>query len=247
MKHETERDQSYQPLSIVELESLKRLSSPAIANAIETFNIRRRDEGYMDSSIKCIFPDLGPIVGYACTAQVSAKNPPTAQEEENRYGYLQSIKKMKTPRIPVVQDIDQPIVGGFWGEVNASLHKALGCVGTITNGAVRDLDEARQLGYHFFASGIIVSHAYVHVTSYSVPVKVGELEVSPGDLLHADKNGVVKIPMEIAGEVAEVAVAYTAKEAKLISFSNSSEFTVDRYIEFFREFRSKKKPEKQDT
>lgn len=247
LRHEIKGDQNSQQLSDAELESLKQFSSPTIANAIETFNNRRRDEGYMDSNIKCIFPDLGPIVGYACTAQVSARNPPTPQEEEKRYGYLQNIEKVNVPRIAVIQDVDQPINGAFWGEVNASLHKALGCVGTITNGAVRDLDEVHRLGYRFFASGIIASHAYVHITSYSVPVKVGGLEVGPGDLLYADKNGVVKIPSEIAREVVAAAVAYSAREAKLISFSNSSEFKLDRYIELFRQFRSKKEPERKDA
>lgn len=129
--------------------------------------------------------------------------------------------------------------------MNSSLHKALGCAGTITNGAVRDLDEVRNLGYHFFASGVIASHAYVHITDYDVPVRIGGLEINPGDLLHADKNGVVKIPKEIAKDVAKAAMAYSSKENKLISFSNSSEFDLDKYIELFREFRSRNK--KQDS
>lgn|SRR5487761_180921 len=232
----------FQLLTDTELTLLQRLPTPAIANAIETFAVRRRDEGYMDCSIKCIFPDLNPIVGYACTAQISAKNPPSGQKDENRYLYLRSIQSVPKPRIAVVEDLDRPlVVGTFWGEINSSLHKALGCVGTITNGAVRDLDEVHESRYQLFASGIIVSHAYVHITNYSVPVKVGGLVVNPGDLLHGDKNGVVKIPIEIAKEIAAVAAAYSAKERKLISFANSSQFELEHYIELFREFRSKGK------
>ena len=239
---ESSKNKLDEALTKDELEALRKLSSPAIANAIETFGIRRRNEGYMDSSIKCIFPEKGAMVGYAYTAQISAQNPPTAEEEENRYKYLEGFKEAKAPHIVVMEDIDDPaITGTFWGEVNSSLHKALDCIGTNTNGAVRDLDEVREMGYQLFASGIIVSHAYVHITSFSKPVRVGGLVVYPGDLLHADKNGVVQIPSQIAKQVADAAISYYSKENKLISFAESKNFNLPEYLELFREFRSSSK------
>lgn len=240
--NENRRIPQDQILTEAELEALRKLSSPAIANAIETFGIRRRNVGFMNSNIKCIFSEMEPIVGYAYTAQISANSPPTTEEEENRYKYLEGFRDARNPCIVVMEDIDDPaIVGTFWGEVNSSLHKALGCVGTITNGAVRDLDEVREMGYQFFASGIIVSHAYVHITSFSKPVKVGGLVVYPGDLLHADKNGVVQIPSQVAKQVAEAAISYYERENKLISFAKSRDFSLAEYLELFREFRSSSK------
>jgi regulator of RNase E activity RraA len=104
----------------------------------------------------------------------------------------------------VIQDVDPVPTGSFWGEVHASVHKALGCVATITNGGVRDLAEVKNLGFGYFASCVLVSHAYVHVEEFGCPVTFGGLTVHPGDLLHADQHGVILIPHEIAPELAQV-------------------------------------------
>jgi regulator of RNase E activity RraA len=107
------------------------------------------------------------------------------------------------PCIAVQQDVDDVPIGSFWGEVQVSTHKALGCSGVITNGGLRDLDEVQAMGFGYFASCVLVSHAYVHTIEFDMPVTVGGLVVRPGDLLHADKHGVVLIPEEIAPKIAE--------------------------------------------
>ena len=90
----------------------------------------------------------------------------------------------------VVEDLDDPPgLGSFWGEVNGNLHRALGCVGVVTNGGVRDLEEVQALRFHFFAQHISVSHAYVHIVEAGTPVRVGGSSVRPGDLLHGDRHG----------------------------------------------------------
>jgi regulator of RNase E activity RraA len=89
--------------------------------------------------------------------------------------------------------------------VNASLHKSLGSLGVITNGTVRDLEEVRRVGFHFFASGVQVSHGYAHLEDFDVPVEVFGMSVNPGDLLHADQHGAVVIPHEVAHAVAAAA------------------------------------------
>jgi 4-hydroxy-4-methyl-2-oxoglutarate aldolase len=99
----------------------------------------------------------------------------------------------------VVEDLDEPSgLGSLWGEVNANMHKAMGCVGCVTNGSVRDLDEVEPLGFHFFASHIAVSHAYVHIVEVGTPVRIGGLTVRPGDLLQGDRHGVINIPLDLA-------------------------------------------------
>ena len=104
--------------------------------------------------------------------------------------------KVPAPRVVVVEDLDEPSgVGSLWGEVNANMHKAMGCVGVVTNGSVRDLDEVEPLGFHFFAQHVRVSHSYVHIVEVGTPVRIGGLTVRPGDLLHGDKHGVTNIPV----------------------------------------------------
>src|SRR5206468_187305 len=122
----------------------------------------------------------------------------------------------------VVHDLDEPRgQGAQWGEVQANIHRALGCAGVITDGSVRDLDEVRALGFQFAAAHISVSHAYVHMVDFGLPIKVGGLWVKPGDLIHADQHGAVTIPAEIAPRIPEAVVKVEADERKIISLCKS--------------------------
>ena len=203
-------------LSKHQLEELRKFDSPTISNAIETFNVRPRTEGFMGPEIKCILQYEKPIVGYAATAIISSVKPPNSRQKEMYYDYYANVKKTPSPTFLVIQDLDPTPIGSFWGEVHATIHSALGCVGTITNGGVRDLDEVSQLGFGYFASCILVSHAYVHIVDYNCPVKVGGLTINPGDLLHADKHGVVLIPEEISQELAEACERVQLSEKPII-------------------------------
>jgi 4-hydroxy-4-methyl-2-oxoglutarate aldolase len=214
-----------------ELEALRRWPTCAISNAIELFNIKPRNEGFMLPEIKCAFPQMKPMIGYAATAVISADS-----SEGRRIPapeWWEVIRKIPEPRVAVLHDIDRPVIGSFWGEVNANIHKALGCVGTVTDGSVRDLDEVEELGFHFFSSCITVSHAYVHLLDVGAPVKVGGLVVKPGDLLMGDKHGVISIPLEIARDVPRAAQMMEDWERKVINFCKSKEFNVEGLKERF--------------
>jgi regulator of RNase E activity RraA len=127
--------------------------------------------------------------------------------------------------VVVVEDLDDPPAhGAMWGEVNASVFTALGCVGAVTNGSVRDLDEVRAIGFHFFAGGAGVSHAYQRLVTVGQPVTVGGLRIAPGDLIHADKHGVLLVPQEIAAELPEAARKVIEREQELIRWLRSPEF-----------------------
>lgn len=214
-------------LTAAQLAALARLNSPTISNAIEPFNLRPRSQGFMAGDIKCIFPEMGPMAGYAATATISARQPAGPEARGKPYEHWKAILRVPAPRIVVVQDLDEPpCLGSLWGEVNANIHKALGCIGTITDGGVRDLDEVRALGgFHFFAKAVIPSHAYVHIVDTGVPVTVGGLTVRPGDLLHADQHGVVLVPHEIARELVKSNERLAEREAKIIAYCQSSGFT----------------------
>lgn len=219
-------------LSPEQLEELRKISTPTISNAIETFDVRPRNEGFMNNEIKCILPELGAVVGYAATGTYLASTPATEDDEGMDRELWRHVLAVPVPRIVVVQDIDDPpCIGSLWGEVNGTVFKALGCAGTITNGGVRDLDEVRAMGFHFFASCVIPSHAYVHVVEAGKPVSVGGLTVHPGDLLHADQHGVVVIPHEIAADVAARGRDVEAGERTMIDFFRSPDFSPDKVID----------------
>lgn len=208
-----------------ELESLRRWSTCAISNGIELFNIRPRNEGYMLHEMKCIFPELGAMIGYAVTAVISADSPEGRRIQPS--DWWEMILKIPEPRVVVIHDIDHPVVGSFWGEVNANIHRALGCIGTVTDGSVRDLDEVREMGFHFFSSCVTVSHAYVHLVEIGIPVKVGGLVVKSGDLILGDKHGVISIPLEIARDVPKAAQLVEDWERPVINYCKSKDFTIE--------------------
>ena len=208
------------------LAALRRLSTPTVSNAIELFNVRPRNEGFLSPDIRCLFPDFGVMVGHAVTLRFAAEQP--AARPGSRYESWKYILGIPEPRVLVLQDLDQPPgAGAYLGEVMATIHRRLGCIGAVTNGFVRDLDEVRPLGFHFFAAGVCVSHAYVHLVDFGTPVKVGGRIVRPGDLLHADKHGVLVVPKEIADKIPEAAAQVAEREQRLIAHCNAPDFSIE--------------------
>jgi 4-hydroxy-4-methyl-2-oxoglutarate aldolase len=216
------------PLDHDVLRMLQTIPTPAIANGIEVFDIRPRSEGFMSAEIACILPSLGTMVGYAATAKIRAADKPAEGVAVPRRQMWEHILSIPGPRVVVIEDLDDPPVGSFWGEVNANIHRALGCVGTVTNGGVRDLDEVEALGFHFFAGQVQVSHAYVHVVEVGTPVNVGGLTVEPGQLLHGDKHGICEIPLEIADRLYDGVKQVEERERKIIEVCQRPGFTLDK-------------------
>lgn len=226
------------PLSPDVLATLRTYSTPTLANAVEIFNVRPRTAGFMTSEIRCLFPELGPMVGYAFTATCRATVPPPPEAGALRFAMWRALEEVPPPRVVVIQDLDTPPgIGAYWGEVQSSIHRALGCVGAVTNGSVRDLDEVRALGFHFFAAHVAVSHAYVHLVDFGKPVEVGGLTVRPGDLLHGDQHGVLSIPLEIAERLEDGVAQVERVEREIISYCQSPQFTREGLEALYRRLR----------
>jgi 4-hydroxy-4-methyl-2-oxoglutarate aldolase len=220
------------------IEALRKISSPSVANAIETFKLRPRNQGQMSSEIRALFPDLGPLVGYAVPALIRAEPEPQANHRASTFGWWDYVLSIPAPRVIVVHDLDEPRgQGAQWGEVQANIHRALGCVGVVTDGSVRDLDEVRALGFQFAAAHVSVSHAYVHMVDFGLPIKVGGLWVKPGDLIHADHHGVVTIPQDIAARIPEAVAAVEADERKIIKVCQASDFSADKLKALYGQIR----------
>jgi 4-hydroxy-4-methyl-2-oxoglutarate aldolase len=220
-----------QPLPASVLEALRAYNAPTISNAIELFDVRPRNEGFMDGSIRCVFPHMASFVGYAVTAKIRAAAPPGPEVKVTVRDMYAHILSIPAPRVIVVQDLDDPpCVGSLWGEVNGNVHKALGCVAVVTDGGVRDLDEVEALGLPLFAREVIVSHAYVHLVEVGTPVTVGGLTVTPGDLLHGDKHGVIAVPHETAARIPDAVKALEDYERGIISACQSPDFSVEKLL-----------------
>jgi 4-hydroxy-4-methyl-2-oxoglutarate aldolase len=209
-----------------QLEALRRIPSPTIANAIETFQIRPRGEGVSDTRIRCQFPEFGVLLGYACTATIVSGKPAPKKRRVSRTDYWAYTQQFAGPKISVIQDLSDVPGGAYWGEVNASIHLALGSRGVVTNGSVRDLDEVRATGFHMFSSGVSVSHGFAHLEDFQLPVTIFGMKVHPGDLVHADRHGAVVIPKEIAREVAKAASEIDHAERKMLNLCRSKAFSI---------------------
>lgn len=222
------------------LEQLAKFDTPTICNVIELFDIRPRNQGYMNGRVRSNFPELPPAVGFACTAQFRSDAPPVGGDAYGSIGQqLDQFGSLPGPAMVVFQDVDDPPVAAVFGEVMCSTYQAYGSVGLITNGAGRDVEQVRALKYPVFTGSTICSHGYCHMLHLGLPVRVGGLMVNQGDLLHADANGVTNIPLEIASEVADVAGEFVAAEALMLDYVKSpGAKTVARFNELRKEFQA---------
>ena len=214
------------PLSGEALAELRSFSSPTIANAVESFGVRPRDSGCTNDTIRCLFPEQGAVVGYACTAAIISGEPAPACRLASRSAYWEYVRAVTGPKLIVVEDLSDQPGGAYWGEVNSNIHLALGALGVLTNGTVRDLSEVQRLGFQFFATGVSISHGYAHLEQFNLPVSVCEMTVQPGDLIHADHHGAVVIPHEIAPFVACAAREIERAERVIIHLCQSPGFSI---------------------
>ncbi|QGJ71739.1 Dimethylmenaquinone methyltransferase [Planctomycetales bacterium 10988] len=225
----------------ISAETLKKLAqydTPTICNVIELFHVRPRNVGYMDHRIRCQFPELPPMVGFALTCSFRSDAPPIGGDAYG--GMEQQVEQLASdsqPTVMVFQDLDDPAVSATFGEVMCSTYQAYGSVGLITSGAGRDLEQVQALKYPIFTGGTICSHAYCHLLHMGLPVRVGGLTVLSGQLLHGDANGVSEIPLDLADEVADVCEEFIAAEAIILDYvRGTEEKTAAGFLEVRRAF-----------
>lgn len=223
-----------------QLEQYRRLTTCIVASAIETFHVRLPNTGFADSSIRCIFEGQPSMIGYAATARMRSSNP--RMEASKTYDYYDrtdwwnDILSIPAPRVVVIEDVDDPPgLGAFVGEVHANILLALGCVGIVTNGAVRDVPDIRPTEFQMFAGNVAVSHAYAHVFDFGVKVEVGGLQIRPGDLLHGDCHGVQTVPLEIADKIPGAAREIRQRRHQLIGLRRSADFSLERLRQAIRD------------
>lgn len=183
-------------LTYADLLKLKRWNTPTIYNGWEAITKHDRTQGFNREGTRDYMPQMGPMIGYAVTVVIEPSNPEHPQQNPNAwYEYFTYIASIPGPKIVVIQDLDKPeVIGSFWGEVSSNTHRAFGCVGTIVDGAIRDVDEMCNAGFKALARRTCVGHAYNTPIQWNCDVEVFGCPVSPGQLIHADKHGFLTIP-----------------------------------------------------
>lgn len=201
-----------------ELLKLKRWNTPTIYNGWEQITgYDAGKDGFNPEETTDFMPQMGPMVGYAVTVKIEPGNPVHKQKTGVWEAYREYIASVPVPKIVVVQDLNKPATyGSFWGEVNSNVHKALGCVGTITDGAIRDLDEMMNAGFKALARRLCVGHAYSTPVEWGCEVEVFGRKIQPGQLIHADKHGFLVIPAEDEEKLLDAAIFMDNNECNTI-------------------------------
>lgn len=214
------------------LARLRRVDTPTICNALELVVPERRAKGFTTRPFVVAHPELAPIVGFARTATIRAREPTSrsaAAMKQLRLDYYRYVAATpEAPTVVVIQDLDDPPgFGAFWGEVNTAVHKGLGCLGCVTNGSMRDLSQLAP-GFQLLAGSVVPSHAWVHIEAFAVDVEVHGMSVRHGDLVHADRHGAVVIPFEAAERLPEAIELCARREAPILAAARAPDFTVDK-------------------
>jgi 4-hydroxy-4-methyl-2-oxoglutarate aldolase len=216
----------HRSLNHAQLLELKRLNTPTIYNGWE--QITRHDsagDAFNREDVRDFMPHMGPMVGYAVTVVIEPSSPEHPKNNPDSWSaYRRYVAAQPGPKIVVIQDLDKPhVIGSFWGEVNSNVHRALGCVGTITDGAIRDLDEMCNAGLKALARRLCVGHAHAWPVRWGCQVEVFGTSITPGTLIHADKHGFLAIPPEDEPRLLEAARFMDANECNtIISAARSS-------------------------
>lgn len=221
-----------------QLEELRQIDSPTISNAIERFKVRPRVQGFAGWDLRCAFPELGSMVGYAVTCTADS----TTEARADERGLLRlwaAIEAAPKPAVVVIKDIGpERSRSCHMGEVMATTAKALGAVGCVSDGGLRDVVEVRALGgFQYFCPGPVVSHGNPIICEVGIPVTLEGMAVAPGDLLHGDANGVLVIPDGIADRVAAEAQRVRAEEKEVLDFVRAPGLTVEKLRQFQQRFK----------
>jgi regulator of RNase E activity RraA len=206
---------------------LRSIDTPTVCNLIEIVAPERRGAGYTASHLHCPFPALPPMVGFAKTATIRARDAVSGPGYmQKRMVYLDYVAAAPRPSVVVIEDKDEPAgYGAFWGEVQTNVHKALGCLGVVTNGSIRDISAVAE-GFQMLAGSIAPSHAYVHVVDYGVSVAIHSMEVRSGDLIHADRHGAVVVPVDKIDAMPAALDGLMKHEARIIAAARAPGATV---------------------
>ncbi len=206
------------------LEEFKQFDSPTIFNGIAVMEGTPNEE-YTDHTIRCLLPDLGTVVGYAVCSELTTNDPDSPAIPWS--DYYQWLEGRDGPMIAVMKDVDsRPGRGASFGDGMAAMHKRLGVTGVVVDGVIRDQPGISRVGLPTWAWGTVPGHGVFNLVRFGESVTVGQLRVNTGDLILADSDGCVRIPVSDAADILRLAGEVREMEADVHGFFSSPEFTV---------------------
>ena len=212
------------PFTRADLDVLTKWDTPTICNALELTDPERRAIGFTVEPMVAIDPKMTPIVGLARVGMIRAKEPPRSAVTD-RVAWYEYVAATDLPTVAVLQDIDGPAgYGAFWGEVQSTVHHALGVLGCVTNGSFRDLAAWKQ-GFQMVGGRVGPSHAHVHMVDFGKPVNVFGMNAAHDDVIHADGHGAVVIPAASVTKLPAAIDLLTRREAVILDLCRSPEFS----------------------
>jgi 4-hydroxy-4-methyl-2-oxoglutarate aldolase len=211
------------------LDRLRDFDSPNISNAIELLAVRDRTEGFASLELRCLFPELKPMVGYAVTCTADSTSPGEPRPSQLNH-LLDAIAAQQNPVVVVVQNCGPDRLRTCYiGDMAALFFDRLGAVGAVTDGGIRDLSgiKVRVPGFQVFSPGAVVSHGNSAITDVGIPVTVAGLLIKPGDLLHGDESGLLSVPNDLLAPIVEKAEQVRKTEQEWVDYVRCSSFNLD--------------------
>lgn len=209
------------------LNGLAEFDSATVYNAVERVQ-GVSNEDYTGPEIQYLTPEFGAIVGYAVTAEVTPLDP--TEPNLNWSDYYDVVNDTPGPMIAVMKDVDtRPGRAALFGDGMAYIHRALGVVGAVVEGCVRDLEGIRKAGLPIWGIGTVSGHGPFNVRAVGRPLVVGQVLVQTGDLLIADVDGAVKIPIDIAEDTLKVADEIRTWERSHFDMITSPDFSFEKW------------------
>ena len=232
------------------LDAISQFDTCTISNAIETFGIRLRNEGYTQPGLHAVTGGFPRAFGFAATCRIHTDGPPIGGGSyPETTDWWKAIETLPLPRIAVIQaehlhfEQTNGARGGHGagdtsssaiGEVHAAILRAFGCAAVITNGSVRDLPAVTAMNFPLFAAGVALSHGYSHLVDYGRPVEIFGMKIHSGNLIYADCHGAISIPVNIAERIPEAAARIRVHERKIIDACESPQFTSELLLKAIR-------------
>jgi len=177
------------------LEQLRDFDTALLANTIGYIDPTPPHEYYMGGSIQSVTPTLGPTVGVAVTCEMDTSSPGGSAEWEGYYRQLDEIDRMEVPVVWVVKTVgSRPDHECVLGDGMGKTLFATGCIGVVTNGGVRDVGGLLSIPFAAYCRGRTIHHCAIRIQKYGQPIEVGGIVVRPGDVIHANAEGVIRIP-----------------------------------------------------
>ena len=221
------------------IKELEKIDTPTITNVVASYpksdNCMKLYDAwygqwYTDTTIKCVYPEMGPKVGYVATVVFCEES--SKYTGVDRWALPDHFNDTKKPVVLVAEQQFPPELAnrvGLFGEMMTTQYKALGVVGVVTNGPMRDIDAIKPLGVQYYCTGVTPAHGDMMIKSVGQPVSVGGMVVMPGEMVHMDLHGVVKFPADQMGEILERAKKLLEMEAGRADFFNDPSFSLERW------------------